>query len=181
VDEDLRELRSKHRKAILDALPSSLQDKFRRRSGRRPGSGGGGGGGGGCLAAGTGLLCPSGQRLIEDLRVGDDLLSYDPETRSLITARIAAIRHLDDVQSLVLNGTWTTSPQQRILVADGTWMEIGGLRRGLQIASVSGESITVDTIVDGPRTRVFELRTDHATHNVVSAGAILHNVKMRID
>jgi hypothetical protein len=176
IDEDLRMMREHRREEILKALPQDLRNAFIDPSRRSTGSGGGGGGG--CLAAGTLLLCPGGERAVEDLRAGDDVMSFDPETGQLIVAGIEAIGHLDNVASLEINRTWMVSRSQRLLLVDGAWIPAHELRAGMQLVSaIDAKPLQIQEIVECSPTRVFELRTNHITHNIVSRGAVLHNVK----
>ena len=179
IDKDLAALRSRFKNEIESAIPVSLLPVFTGK--RTPlGSGGGGGGGGGCLAVGTLIRCPHQDKRIEELAIGEEVLSYDPHQLTTMKAHIISVSSYENVSCIVINSSWVATGDQRILMANGEWLPVKDLKPGMQIYSVDTvEPVVIDSITNGPITRVFEFRTDHASRNVIASGAVFHNVKQK--
>lgn len=59
--------------------------------------------GGGCVAEGTRILTPSGDVLVEDLHIGDEIVEYDPVASSFSSGRVAALNSSIAIEVLEIN------------------------------------------------------------------------------
>jgi cell wall-associated NlpC family hydrolase len=179
-----------------DALDGALRDlavligqitgkpvKLPPKGGRGAGGGGGGGGGGGasaCFVAGTAVSTPDGTTAIEEIDVGDLVLTWDFATARLVEAAVTAVdRHVDaDARSVLRlsagDASLVGTPDH--LVHDG-----GGWISVIDAAALwrPGDDgpVAVDAAQIGPRADVFNLHVNHPDHNYVANGFLVHNAK----
>jgi len=132
--------------------------------------------GGGCFIAGTLItMADRSLRPIEQIQAGDRVLSWDG-SRTVQATIVEMFSHpVADAPVLVrINGKLTATPEH-LIYASGNWMPAGSLARG---AILLGDDVTVDRIErlvgDEP---VYNLHTDHDSHNYFANGILVHNGK----
>ena len=141
--------------------------------------GGGGEGGGTCFLAGTPVALPCGGSIaIEDVRIGDVVVSYDTEKQELVHAHVkrTLVHPASEVSGwLVVNGTLCVTPEHTIWVND-QWSEARTLRVGDRLLDVNGDDVLVYSVnsVRGS-VRVYNLHIEHAAHNYFAGGVLVHN------
>jgi hypothetical protein len=112
-----------------------------------------------CLAAGTPIRTPAGHKRIEEIRVGDPILTADENDPTCTLA----VRRVDDAfqrfgldMRVHLGGrTIYLTPDHPSFVPDrGGWVQAGELAAGDEVLCLGGECVTIDRIEDDdvPRT-----------------------------
>lgn len=95
-----------------------------------------------CFPAGTLVATPQGKRRIETLQIGDEVFSYDPETRQpsvQIVERVGGREVLDLLDIVLLGQCIKVTPNHPFLTPDG-WVEAGSLRAGTSVVCVVPET-----------------------------------------
>lgn len=137
-----------------------------------------------CVARGSRVRTPGGERPIEELRVGDEVVAVDPATGATCASRLAAV-----VGSTRECGTLTLGDRRLSVTSDhplydplakgffvaGDWLL--GRRTHLALVTDEGlrvvavERVEVFTRVD----EVFDLTVEHEWHTFVAEGVLVHN------
>lgn len=139
----------------------------------------------GCVARGSRIRTPEGFRRIEELEVGDEVYSVDPETGELVAGEITAVQTTQRECVAVACGegdvlTCTSDhpvydPEREAYANAGDWVR-GDRSKLLAVTDEGVESrgVTESDAFVGVR-RVFDLTVDTAHHNFVANGYLVHN------
>jgi hypothetical protein len=137
-----------------------------------------------CIARGARVRVPLGTKPIEDLRVGDEVVCVDPKTGEHLTTRITHIRSarrecvalkFEDRELICTSDHPIYSPE------DGTWAPAGdwALGRRALLAVSTGTGLVHMKVhsrrIDASIHEVFDLTVEHALHNFVANGVLVHN------
>ncbi|MFB6372928.1 MAG: Hint domain-containing protein [Bradymonadaceae bacterium] len=139
----------------------------------------------GCIARGTFVRTPTGRRRIEEIEVGDTILSVDPETGELVegtvTATDAVAREcvalaVGDEKALRCTSDHPVyDPTADTYAPAGDWAQ--GKRSALTV--VTEEDVETVELTDADTYagvhEVFDLTTDTDHANFVAAGVLVHN------
>lgn len=134
-----------------------------------------------CFVAGTEIAMADGsRRRIDDVRVGDEVLSYDPASQLLTTARVLrTFMHAGAQDIVVLNGMLEATANHPFFV-DGRWVRADELEFGDPLVYVGGairhwRATKVTSL--GSRVEVgtvYNLDVD-GDHAYFAAGILVHN------
>lgn len=137
-----------------------------------------------CVARGSRVRTPDGERPIESLRRGDELVVADPATGATAVSRLVAIvgstRECGTLSFVGRRLSVTSDhplydPLARDFFPAGDWLL--GKRTHLAMPTGSGlqvlavEQVEVFSRVD----EVFDLTVEHAWHTFVAEGVLVHN------
>lgn len=103
-----------------------------------------------CFIAGTMVASPEGDRAIEDLVVGDIVISSDPTSGEVANYKVkhAFNREVHVVIDIQLGSTTITcSPEHPFWVLSQGWQEAGKLKPGTLLASKDGQALCVESVV----------------------------------
>jgi len=100
----------------------------------------GAGGGGGCFAAGTLIAIPSGYKAIEEIKAGDEVITFDD--KGDLSAQVVELCHLHENESIWQYDFWNgvsvkATPNHWVLNQFGNFAEIGTLTN--QDAIIDGD------------------------------------------
>lgn len=129
-----------------------------------------------CIARGAKVKTPRGERRIEALAVGDEVVVVDPLTHEQHVGRVTGIRSARRECSLI-NSLKLTSAHPLFDVVEKEWAPAGDWVLGLRtsFAGVDGavrvESAERFVGVD----EVFDVSVDHPLHTFVADGVVVHN------
>ena len=128
----------------------------------------------------TSVAVSSGKVAIADLKVGDQVMAYDPKTGETAPHVVTAVMvNLDPAtEHLVTDaGAIETTPNHPFFTTDRGWVEAGELRIGEQIRTESGAPATVLSFtIDGHPASMWDLTVSGAHSFFVGSGAVLvHN------
>ncbi len=143
-----------------------------------------------CVARGARVRTPSGLRRIEELAVGDRVLSLDPSTGATIAGAITAVRSATR-ETVLLRAVGTelcvTSDHPVYSPRDASWAPAGDwvVGRRDRLVRLAGEGPVVVAVTScstyaGVR-EVFDLTVDTPLHNFVAEGILVHNKSVGTD
>jgi hypothetical protein len=131
---------------------------------------------GGCVSRGTLIATPTCPRPVETLRVGDPVVSRDPDRKHGV-ATVVDVRSTIADEVLVLHvssGRELTVTRDHPIWADGQWTRAGALRPGQSVETKQGAARVAQITSRCQRTRVFDLTVaPHA--NFYANGVLVHN------
>lgn len=141
---------------------------------------GSGGGGSACFIAGTLVTLANGTTTpVERIQKGDLVRSW--HNGAFISAEIVEtfVHPPEDAPALVrINGKLTATPEHLIYVYSARdWIAAGGLRIGDSVIE-NGKPVPVTRLQKIPGgVPVYNLHTDHESHNYFANGILVHNAK----
>ena len=136
---------------------------------------------GNCFVAGTEILTTDGVKNIEDIQVGDFVISDDPTTPGGIEGRRVLetfVRETDALYDLYVDGeVISTTGEHPFWVPDKGWVEAKDLVVGSLLQTEDGRFIDVDGIEKREgKFEVYNFRVeDFHTYFVSDLGILLHN------
>lgn len=136
------------------------------------------GGGGGCFAAGTKVLMADGKlKNIEDIKVGDYVLTRASQTDSkLVKAKATKTHETDEGGYLIINGSLKVTANHIIWV-NNTWKEAGSIQIGDTLTDNQGKQVKVNSIEwQRGKTSVYNLEIENY-HTYFANGIWVHNDK----
>ena len=128
----------------------------------------------------TTVATPNGLVPISSIRVGDQVMTYDPATGNTAPHTVTAISVKIDpaVEHLALtSGLIDTTPNHRFYTTDRGWVQAGDLGIGEPVRTESGvDAIVVSFTIDSTPTTMWDLTIDGVhTFFVGSGAALVHN------
>jgi hypothetical protein len=134
----------------------------------------------GCFPVGTPISTRHGDRPIEDIRPGDEVLSADPYsgTRSYQKVRRVYARDVSDLTQILLgdDSSIITTPEHPFWVEGSGFVEAGQLRLGDRLPGPDSKTRTVRAVVKwNTKTRVYNFEVE-GNHTYFASGALVHNI-----
>jgi len=112
---------------------------------------------------------------IEDIRVGDQVLSFDEKSDGIVTSSVAKtfVHPNNTAGYVIINGIKVTPNHQ--LWVNGKWTDAGEIKPGDQLHMMEGSELAVDTVeyIQGTFT-VYNFEVAD-THNYFTRGILGHN------
>ena len=141
------------------------------------GAGGGGGGGGGCFLGHTLVRTPDGQRAIETLKPGDEVVSFDDQGE-LHHAKVLKV-HAHENERVVRYRLWggallDATPNHWVLNQFNAFVEIGTLGSDDCLVDENGHLRPIVERLDHGRGTVYNL-TVEGHHTFIAGGIRVHN------
>jgi predicted lipid-binding transport protein (Tim44 family)/intein/homing endonuclease len=135
--------------------------------------------GGGCFPAGTGIATPNGTRSIEELASGDEVLSIDPDGRSVPTrVKTIFVSKSALLKIKTSRGAFRTTGDHPIGLGEGRFRPAGELRSGDRVTRwEGGRLIEVKVRRVGAfagKGLVFNLEVE-GPHTFIAEGVVVHN------
>lgn len=141
-----------------------------------------------CLAAGTLVRTPGGERAIEELSPGEAVLSVDERTGRSVPARVVRLRprgprptlrlSLEDGRELLATSEHPLYDPER-----KEYRLSGGLAPGAALAEPGPGGLRilrVSAVSAGPIVTVFDLSVEGPFHNFIAGGILVHNKPPRV-
>jgi hypothetical protein len=133
---------------------------------------------GGCFQAGTLITLADGTtRPIERIRERDEVLAWDEQTESLVTAIVgrAFVHGYVGGGLVAINGGVRSTPEHPVW-ANGRWMRADELRAGDRMLDLAGASTPVASIelLSDVAEFVYNLRVE-GVHTYFADGILVHN------
>lgn len=134
--------------------------------------------GGGCFLEGTQITMADGtQKPIEDMQLGDMVMSYDESTREIIPDKVTYIFNSPDKDSYyIINDQMKVTADHRVL-SENQWIPIGELGVGDTLTDSTGNPVVIDSMKPVMETvRIYNFEVN-PTHTYIADGVIVHNIK----
>lgn len=142
-----------------------------------------------CFVGRTRVKTPGGERSLEDLRAGDEILACDPLTGALAIRKIVGLIAHPEKPTLTLDAgdlhVIGVTREHPIWVAsrgeDGAWVAAGGLRPGdvLRVLEPGASMATLRVLeavhATGRSEKVFDLSVEGPEHTFFADGILVHN------
>lgn len=133
-----------------------------------------------CFLQGTKILMSDGyEREIQNLKVGDNVLSYGFFKKELAKSKIIKLLiHQNCEGYLIINNNIKVTAMHRFWVNNKIWKRAYQLKIGDRLLNSKEEAIPIDKIdkVSGTYT-VYNLRLDGKCHNYFAEDILVHNWK----
>lgn len=129
-----------------------------------------------CIARGSKVKTPRGERRIEELAVDDEVVVVDPSTLEEHVGKISAVRSAKRECSLI-NSLRLTSAHPLFDTDKNEWAPAGDWILGSRahFATIEGPAKVVNSERFIGIDEVFDLSIDHPLHTYVVDGVIVHN------
>ncbi len=137
-----------------------------------------------CVARGSRVWTPSGWRLIEELRVGDIVLSYDPisgesfegpVTMTRAAKRETILVRIGDAELAMTSDHPVYGPDEGVFANAGDWALGRRTRRWLLHEGRPVVTEVTSASIDGGVREVFDITVETAHHNFIAEGVLVHN------
>ncbi len=137
-----------------------------------------------CIARGSRVRTPSGLRLIEDLREGDEIISVDPAAGEQVRTVITHVRaaHRECVRLAFAEDSLVVTSDHPLYDPDAqAWAPAGDWALGLRTHVLqAGDGVSAPVALLRAESSagmhdVFDLGVAHALHNFVANGVLVHN------
>lgn len=106
-----------------------------------------GGGGGGCFVSGTKVLMAGGKlKNIEDVRIGDYVLTRKGETdKTLVRGKVTKLHQVKEAGYTIINGTLRVTTNH-IMWVNNLWKEAGSIQAGDTLLDSQGKKVAVTSV-----------------------------------
>lgn len=103
--------------------------------------------GGGCFTTGTSVLLPKGKtKAIEEIKVGNKVLTRESENSSMFVAsRVTGVHRATVPDIVIINGSLKVTPNHKLWVNNG-WMEAGSVQRGDLLTDYDSSKAEVNSV-----------------------------------
>ncbi|MFC1703550.1 SpvB/TcaC N-terminal domain-containing protein [Candidatus Omnitrophota bacterium] len=133
------------------------------------------GGGRGCFLARTPIAMADGStKPIEEIKVGDEVVSYDEKTKELVTDTVKETFVHEAGNYLIINDYLRVTPNHPVY-SNGRWVEIGALALGDTLQDNQGKGVEIVSIqkrAENARVYNFEV---NPYHTYFAGGILAHN------
>ncbi|MBI2611677.1 hypothetical protein HYW54_02950 [Candidatus Gottesmanbacteria bacterium] len=133
--------------------------------------------GGGCFAAGTAVLMADGRlKNIEDVRVGDYVLTRTENDYKLVKAKVTKTHTTEENGYLILNGNLKVTANH-IMWVNNKWQEAGNIQIGDMLVDSKGDAIKISSLEwQRGKFNVYNLEVE-TYHTYFAGGVWVHNEK----
>jgi hypothetical protein len=137
-------------------------------------------GGGSCFPAGSLVTVPGGHKPIEDVELGDMVMTWNFSSKSIEPTQVTdTLAHAGKETIIIKSGhsKIITTPEHPFW--DGKrWAAASKLKAGSKIMDQGGRLHEVESIHKGPKTDVYNFHVTSPAHNYFVDGFLVHNMKM---
>ena len=144
------------------------------------GTGGGGGGGGSqCFTGDTLILLAGGEyKNIRDMRVGDAVISWNNNRRVVANVEDVICHPAGQADCIVIINNKVRVTPEHLLYVNGAWLAARDVKIGDMLTGTHGEVVPVLSVRDTDADEaVYNIHTDHTSHNYFADGILAHNAK----
>ncbi|MBI4348708.1 MAG: hypothetical protein HY553_17855 [Elusimicrobia bacterium] len=129
-----------------------------------------------CFLKGTPILMADGTyKKIEEIQIGDQVLSYDTENKKFIPSGVVNTVQAVSEKYYVVNGELKITPAHQLYV-NGGWLNSEYMKVGDTLLGEDGQPVTITSLVEVTETvPVYNLITQ-APHDFFASGFLVHNI-----
>ncbi len=171
-DSDLWALMFAWKERVTDIIPRELRNALSEKTPEQPSPEERHG----CVPKGTTVLTPNGKVEIQQITIGDDVLSFDLNTNRLIATHVEKIRKSNSSRCVRLNDEYDFTPTQPLFGVDGTQLLAKDVIEGMFLLDKMGGEICVKSVewIKGDY-EVYSLTIDHSSHNYIAYDLVCAN------
>jgi hypothetical protein len=125
-----------------------------------------------CVAAGTPIETPTGEVSVEQLRVGDEVTSFDFERKQPARSRVERIDRAHAEQLIVFGQLRVTG--EHPLFSDGRWTRARDVAAGARLLRSDLDTTVAEPVSVVEATTVFDIGVS-PPHNYFAGGLLVHN------
>ena len=129
----------------------------------------------GCFAAGTEVKVPGGHTAIEDIEIGDYVITRNT-TGDLVEAKVTNTFSHEVDGYLVINGELKLTPEH-VLWVNGAWSVAGNVQVGDELLGTNGEAVEVSSLEWQRGSFMVHNLTVADEHTYIAEGVWVHNDK----
>jgi hypothetical protein len=127
-----------------------------------------------CVAEGTMIETRRGTVPVEQISIGDSVLSYDTRASVHVWSPVRSVRAGQASEVLLIDGKLELTDKHPLWI-DGAWREARHLRKGSELMRMDGKLESVASVVAKPgEVAVYDLSVDDP-HNYFADGFLVHN------
>lgn len=132
----------------------------------------------GCFPKGTFVDTPVGPKEISEINVGDQVYSFDPKNKAVISTKVSAVFENSAKTLFRINDLLTTTTQPLFVQGRG-WVYAIDIAVGDTLLARNGEiKVHRKNEVEADTCEVYHIETNHDTHNYFVHGVLVHNKMM---
>lgn len=137
-----------------------------------------------CFTAGTQVKTPNGFVNIEDIKVGDEVVTYDEKNGEVTYGKVQQIYHnkVDLLYDIYYNNDCLSATAGHKFYVDGAWIDAENIKPGQKLTTSSGKVIVVEKVakraVDGIDVYNLNVNSTH-TYFVGEDEVLTHNSCMQ--
>ncbi len=129
--------------------------------------------GGGCFLAGTKILTVIGEKNIEDLKIGEEIISYDLENKEKVFGKVKEKYFLNREGYYIINNNIKVTGEHPFFV-NGRWVEVENLKIGDKMFN-GQEEVEIESIKYAKENiKVYNLQVD-SEKNYFANNILVHN------
>lgn len=135
----------------------------------------------GCFVSGTFIHTPDGLIAVDDLEVGDKVLTMNTNRMALVESEVLKIHEHQDHEVLILvagDENIVATPEHPFYLPDqGEYLRLGSLEVGYNLRAKNGDLVPVQSIIPMPQRETVYNITVEGEHNffVGPQGILVHN------
>jgi hypothetical protein len=130
-----------------------------------------------CIAKGTLIATPSGAKPVEDLHVGDSVLSFDLHQRATVSTIVRGVLSSVAEETILLGGKLRATAMHPVF-ASGQWKPAGKIDLADWLLDDCGRTVPAGRVQrEEGLTTVFDVEVDEP-HNFFAGGVLVHNKSM---
>jgi hypothetical protein len=135
--------------------------------------------GGTCFIANTSISMADGSsKHIQDVRVGDRVISWSTGSNQPITATVAKVLHHSSKEMdgyIIVNNKFGVTPSHPMYL-NGKWTSANYMQVGDKLQDEHGNEVIVKKLERiSQKVPTYNFETDHDTHNYFASGVLVHN------
>lgn len=137
--------------------------------------------GGSCFPAGSLILTPDGSKLIEEIKLRDEVLTWNFDENRMQPTKVtdALAHHNRETVIIATDAGKITTTSEHPFWTGNEWTAAGRLNAGeSKIRHQDGELYLISSIKDGPTVNVYNFHVTNPAHNYFVNGFLVHNMKM---
>lgn len=132
-----------------------------------------------CFLAGTKVIMENrGPKNIEDVRIGDKVMSYNRRQKKTVPSIVKAITHEVENVYISIDDIVCVTPHHRFWISNVGWIEARNLRKGMKIQTVSNINHSIVSLKTfSKKVEVFNLSLFGTHKNYFANSLLVHNTK----
>ena len=142
-----------------------------------------------CLTEGTLVTTPDGALPIEELKIGNKIISYDTQNKTLVTNIVTKIKTSETkttIKIILNNGKKIEGTEEHpiYLPEKNNYIKMGNLKKGEKLLIENSELITIKNIYSNhyhAPIKVYDISVSPLFHNYFAGNVLVHNKIFYID